>query len=121
MKKITTLVLALTVAATAAFAAAPKASSKAAGATVRTIDIKISGGDYIPSTVKVKKGEKVRLNFIRDSKPTCGDVVVIPAYGIKKEIPVGKPTAIELQPKRVGTLKFTCGMDMFDGKIVVTE
>ncbi|MFZ2491865.1 MAG: cupredoxin domain-containing protein [Thermoanaerobaculia bacterium] len=117
MKKIASIVVALSLAATAAFAAAPKKAAPA----VRTIDIKISGGDYIPNVVKVKKGEKVRLNFIRDNKPTCGDIVVIPALKIKKAIPVNQPTAIDIQPTKAGTMKITCGMDMFDGKIVVTD
>jgi plastocyanin domain-containing protein len=86
-------------------------------ATPRTIDVKISGGFYEPKVVNVKKGETVRLRFTRDAKPTCGDEIAIPALKIKQKVAKDTPTVIEITPK--SDLKFTCGMDMMEGKIVV--
>ncbi|HEY0143690.1 MAG TPA: cupredoxin domain-containing protein [Thermoanaerobaculia bacterium] len=84
---------------------------------VKTVNIKVSGGFYSPDVVKVKKGEKVRLAFTRDEKPTCGDTVSIPALKISKKIELGKTTNIDITPK--SDLVFNCGMDMMRGKIVV--
>lgn len=107
----------LAVAAVAAFFAA--SISFAGGSPVREIAVKVSGGKYHPPTVTVAKGERVRLNFTRDSKPTCGDVLLIPALGIRKEIPVGKVTSVELTAPKSGKLEWTCGMKMMKGAVVV--
>lgn len=86
---------------------------------VRDINIRISGGDYIPASVKVKKGEKVRLNFTRDGKPTCGDELMIPSLKLRKSVPVNKTVSVEMTPAKAGDITFTCGMSMMKGKIVV--
>ncbi|HVS33620.1 MAG TPA: cupredoxin domain-containing protein [Thermoanaerobaculia bacterium] len=86
---------------------------------VQTVDIRISGGEYQPASITVAKGQPVRLNFTRDEKPTCGDVVVFPALNIRKEIPVNQVVSIDLNPTEAGELKFVCGMDMMKGTVVV--
>jgi plastocyanin domain-containing protein len=101
--------------------AAEAAPQRVVSATdnVRTIAIKVSGGEYQPATVNVKKGEPVRLQFTRDEKPTCGDVLVIPSLNIKETIPVNEVVSIDITPDKAGDLEFTCGMNMLKGKIVV--
>ena len=86
---------------------------------IRTVAIKVSGGEYQPAAVTVKKGEPVRLQFTRDEKPTCGDVLVIPSLNIKETIPVNEVVSIDITPDKAGDLEFTCGMNMLKGKIVV--
>ena len=98
---------------------APAPAPAATSAAVQTVDIKISGGEYQPASVTVVKGQPVRLNFTRDEKPTCGDVVVFPALNIRKEIPVNQVVSVDLNPTEAGELKFTCGMDMMKGAVVV--
>src|SRR5687767_13718106 len=66
--------------------------------SVQTVDIRISGGEYQPASVTVAKGQPVRLNFTRDEKPTCGDVLVFPALNIRKEIPVNQVVSVDLNP-----------------------
>ncbi|HXG59512.1 MAG TPA: cupredoxin domain-containing protein [Thermoanaerobaculia bacterium] len=89
------------------------------GVKVRTIDIRISGADYTPAVVKVKKGETVRLAFTRDNKPTCGDEVVFPSLEIRRQVPVNRTVTVDLTPAKTGDISFTCGMKMMSGKIVV--
>jgi plastocyanin domain-containing protein len=86
---------------------------------VQTVDIKVSGGEYSPASFTVQKGKPVRLNFTRDEKPTCGDTLVIPAFNIKKDIPLNQVVSVDITPQQAGELKFTCGMDMLRGTIVV--
>ena len=97
----------------------PATESAPAPAPVQTIDIRISGGEYQPASVNVAKGQPVRLNFTRDEKPTCGDVLVFPALNIRKEIPVNGVVSVDLNPTEAGELKFTCGMNMMKGAVVV--
>lgn len=95
----------------------PLLAEKKAAAAVKTINIKVSGGTYTPDVVKVKKGEKIRLAFTRDEKPTCGDSLSIPALKINQKIELGKTTYVDVTPKT--DLIWTCGMDMMKGRIVV--
>lgn len=86
---------------------------------VKVIDIKISGGEYQPASVTIPKNVPVRLNFTRDAKPSCGDVLLFPALKIRKELPVNKTVSIDLPPSKAGKLEFTCGMNMMKGSVVV--
>lgn len=87
---------------------------------VKVFDIKVSGGEYQPASVTIPKNVPVRLNFTRDAKPTCGDVLLFPALKIRKELPVNKTVSIDLPPSKAGRkLEFTCGMEMMKGSVVV--
>jgi plastocyanin domain-containing protein len=77
------------------------------------------GTSYRPSSLKLKKGIPARLTFIRTSDETCGQQIVLPAYGITRDLPLNQPVAVTFTPKRTGTFSFTCGMRMMRGKIIV--
>ena len=121
----TTLVIAVTVMvvvgcqAEKPVSAAPQQKLAATADGVRTVAIKVSGGEYQPASFNVKKGESVRLQFTRDEKATCGDVLVIPALKINEPIPVNKVVSVDITPDKTGDIEFTCGMNMMKGKIVV--
>lgn len=102
---------------TAAVSTAAPASTASDG--VQSLDLKISGGEYQPASLKVRAGVPVRLNVTRDEKPTCGDVLSIPSQNVTKPIPVNQITTIEFTPQAAGDLEFTCGMNMMKGTIVV--
>ena len=98
---------------------APKEKPVATSPGIQIVNVKISGADYVPASVKVAKGQPIRLNFTRDEKTTCGDTVVFPALNIRKEVPVGKVVAIDITPQKSGDIAFTCGMNMMQGTVVV--
>jgi len=74
---------------------------------------------YEPKSIKVKKGEPVKLEFTRKDDKNCGDELVFPKLNIKKTLPVGQPVLVEFTPAESGDIQFQCGMDMMRGKIVV--
>jgi plastocyanin domain-containing protein len=74
---------------------------------------------YSPKAIRVKKGEPVKLEFTRVDDKNCGDELVFPKLGIKKQLPVGEPVLVEFTPTEAGELQFACGMDMMRGKVVV--
>jgi plastocyanin domain-containing protein len=78
----------------------------------------IVNGGYSPATVKVKAGKLVRLVFDRRDTGACSDEVVFPDFGIRRFIPTGQKTAIEITPAQPGRYEFTCGMSMHRGAIV---
>ncbi|HEX9962466.1 MAG TPA: cupredoxin domain-containing protein [Pyrinomonadaceae bacterium] len=96
-------------------------STNAKPKKIKTVRINISQAGYAPASVSVKKGQTVRLVFYRSDANNCGDELVFPAFDIRREIPVGKRVIMTLTPKRAGAISFACGMDMYRGKILVTN
>ena len=90
------------------------ATSPNAPAEVR---ITVRGG-YEPATIRVAAGKPVRLVFDRQESSSCSEEVVFPAFGIRKFLPEGKPTTIEITPPAPGRYEFMCGMSMLRGAIV---
>lgn len=82
------------------------------------VNILVDGG-YKPQVVKVKKDQKITLNFERKDPSTCLEEVVVPDFGKKAFLPLNQTTSIEIEPKKVGEYEFACGMNMFHGKIIV--
>jgi plastocyanin domain-containing protein len=85
---------------------------------VQKATVTIDNGMYMPAVISVKKGKPVELTFKAGKKPGCGSTVVFKSLKISKEVG-SKPVTIKFTPKDAGTIAFTCGMGMFDGKVVV--
>ena len=99
----------------ASIAAAPTGASGAG--TMPQVTITVDGG-YSPNTVRVKAGERVRLVFDRRDTSSCSDEVVFPDFGIRKYLPTGHRTMIELTPPAPGKYEFMCGMSMLRGSLI---
>ena len=84
------------------------------------VEITVDGG-YSPSTVRVKSGRPVRLVFDRRDSSSCSEEVVLPDFGIRKFLPSGRRTVIEVTPKNPGTYEFMCGMSMLRGRLIAEE
>ncbi len=76
-------------------------------------------GGYKPSIIKIKKGVKTTLTFTRRDPNSCLEEVVIPAFKVKKYLPINTPVNIEIIGKETGEFGFRCGMGMFSGKIII--
>jgi plastocyanin domain-containing protein len=84
-----------------------------------TAEVRITvRGGYDPATVRVKAGAPVRLVFDRQETSGCSEEVVFPAFGIRKFLPTGQPTSIEITPPAPGRYEFMCGMSMLHGAVV---
>lgn len=81
--------------------------------------ILVNAGGYRPTNIKLRRGVPARLTFIRKVAESCGTEILIPAYGIKRPLPLNVPVVVSLTPTRSGTIKLTCGMDMFRGSLIV--
>ncbi|CAA9379975.1 MAG: hypothetical protein AVDCRST_MAG74-289 [uncultured Pyrinomonadaceae bacterium] len=98
-----------------------KADVKAANVPEGAIKITVSANGYEPTSIPVRKGETVKLAFYRADSDNCGGEVVFSKQNIKKKLPVGETVLIELTPEAAGDIAFTCGMEMYKGKLVVSE
>ena len=88
-------------------------------AKVQKVTVRLTENGYRPSEFRLRRGTRAHVTFIRKTEATCGQVIVIPAYGVHRDLPLNRRVTITFTPRRTGTFNFTCGMDMLRGKIVV--
>ncbi len=83
-----------------------------------TVDVTVEGG-YSPHVISIPKGKTTTINFFRKDPSSCLEEVVLPDFKVRKYLPLNKMTSISITPKKEGTYEFSCGMNMFHGKIKV--
>ena len=81
------------------------------------VDVTVKGG-YQPAAIQVKAGQPVRLNFTRREASTCGEEVIFPGFGKRLHLPENQTVSLEVVPDTPGEYEFTCGMNMYQGKLV---
>lgn len=83
-----------------------------------SIDIVVEGG-YSPEVISIPKDKTTKLNFIRKDPTACLEEVVLGDFKIRKHLPLNQKVTIELTPERSGEFTYSCGMNMYHGKIIV--
>jgi plastocyanin len=78
-------------------------------------------GSYSPNSLVLTAGTPVRLKFVRKDTGGCTSKVLIPDFNIAQNLPEGKTTIVEFTPTKAGTYKFTCGMKMVSGTMLVKD
>jgi len=87
-------------------------------AVAGSVDITVEGG-YSPEVISIPKGKTTKINFTRKDSSSCLEEVVLPDFKVRKYLPLNQKVTIEITPQQVGEFNFTCGMNMFHGKILV--
>jgi plastocyanin domain-containing protein len=93
-------------------------STRSGAGGFQEIDVTVKGG-YQPATIVAKSGQLLRLNFTRRESTPCGEEVVLPDFGKRAHLPQDKTVPIEVTPDKPGEYEFTCGMNMYKGKLIV--
>lgn len=93
-------------------------SEKEVSVTTDSIDIVVEGG-YKPEVISIPVGKTTTLNFLRKDSSSCLEEVVISDFRIRKTLPLNKVVPIAITPQRKGEYAYSCGMNMFHGKVVV--
>jgi plastocyanin domain-containing protein len=86
--------------------------------TSDSVDIIVNGG-YQPEVISISKGKTTRINFLRKDPSSCLEEVVLSEFKIRKYLPLNKTVSIEITPQKTGEYPFSCGMNMFHGKVKV--
>ncbi|GHP13880.1 copper-binding protein [Lentilactobacillus fungorum] len=78
----------------------------------------VSGG-YQPEVIKLKQGIPAKLSFKRVSEQGCLDVVHSKELGFEATLPFDVVKVVSVPTDKAGEFSFSCGMDMFFGKVEV--
>lgn len=82
------------------------------------VDITVSGG-YSPEVISIPVGKITKINFLRTDPTDCLGEVVLGDFKIKKQLPLNQKVTVEIKPEKAGEYVYSCGMNMYHGKIVV--
>ena len=83
-----------------------------------SVDIIVEGG-YSPNVISIPKGKTTKINFIRKDTNSCLEEVVLGDFKVRKYLPLNQKVTIEITPQKSGEFGYSCGMNMFRGKIIV--
>jgi plastocyanin domain-containing protein len=79
------------------------------------VDVRSS---YSPDRIEARAGQPIRIKFRRDDPNPCTDQVVFPDFGVVRDLPLGRETAVEVTPPAPGEYPFHCGMNMVRGTLI---
>ena len=82
------------------------------------VAIAVGATGYEPSEVTAAAGAPVRLVFTRTTDEGCGQQLVFPDLGIRRDLPLEEPVAVDVTMPASGSVTFTCGMAMYRGAVV---
>lgn len=82
------------------------------------VSVEVNGG-YLPNTVVLKQGVPASIIFNRKDPSGCFEQVVFPDFGITEHLPINKEYAIDIDTSKPGEYPYACGMNMFQGKVVI--
>jgi plastocyanin domain-containing protein len=103
------------------FLAGRRAVVAATGGASAAAQVIVVDGGYSPALLRAKVGQPLRLVFDRRDKGACSDEVVFPDFGVRRFLPTGEKTTVEITPSKAGRYDFTCGMSMHRGAIIAEE
>ena len=86
---------------------------------VQTAKIEITPKGYLPADLKLRRGVRARVTFLRTTDATCVKELVLPDFGIRRALPLNQPVVVTFTPTRKGTFTFVCGMNMMSGQMIV--
>jgi uncharacterized protein len=85
--------------------------------SIQVVKMDVDWG-YAPNQFKIKKGVPVRWEINGVNVNGCANSITIPRLGVFQRLQPG-PNVIEFTPTETGTLPFSCGMGMLNGRFIV--
>ena len=95
------------------------AESTIAKPRVQTAKIEINTKGYQPTSLKLRRGVRERLTFLRTTDATCAKEIVLLDFNIRRALPLNEPVVFVFTPTRRGAFTFVCGMNMMRGQLIV--
>jgi heme/copper-type cytochrome/quinol oxidase subunit 2 len=88
--------------------------------TAPKIKMEVTPTGYTPNEIHVKKGVPVVLEIHNPLKDSCLSTFTMPDFNINNvNLAVNETTKLTFTPSKTGEYTFSCGMNMYGGKIIV--
>jgi len=84
------------------------------------IEIIVEDGVYSPARIEVPSNQELTLRFIRKDASPCAEKVIFTQLDKSLELALNKPTDIKLMIKEAGEYDFSCEMQMYRGRLLVS-
>lgn len=97
-----------------------RATATLSASGAQELSVTVQGG-YSPDRLVAKRGIPLRIKFTRKESSSCSERVVFGDFDISKALPENETTVVEFTPDRTGEFTFTCGMGMYQGRLVVQD
>lgn len=81
------------------------------------VPITVNAMGFHPSTIHARIGQPLTLVFTRVEEAGCAQELLVASLGVRKPLPLNQPVELEVTP--TAELRFSCGMDMLKGHVVV--
>lgn len=94
-------------------------TGQAVSEDARVVEVTAGADGFQPNLIQAAKDEKLTLRFKRTTDGTCAKDVDFPELGIKRDLPLQQPVAIQIPTSEARTIKFQCGMGMYESRVVV--
>ncbi len=85
---------------------------------VQKVNVNVAGG-YNPAIVNLKKDVPAEITFTRTNEHGCLDIVHSKDLNFETKLPLNQAETVKIATDKVGEFDFSCGMDMFHGKVVI--
>jgi plastocyanin domain-containing protein len=92
-------------------------AQNAAPITAGAVRVRVSSSGFEPARIPAEPGKSLTIAFERLDAQNCGGRVVFAELGINRELPLG--ITIVALPSVDGEVRFTCGMVMYRGSVVL--
>ncbi|MGQ0842997.1 MAG: urease accessory protein UreH domain-containing protein [Sporichthyaceae bacterium] len=84
----------------------------------QVIRLAVNSDGYSPAAVTAKPGVPTRLELVTENTGGCTRAFVVASRGVQEVLPKTGTTNVDLGAPNAGTLRYTCGMGMYTGRIV---
>jgi uncharacterized protein len=83
------------------------------------VTITVANNGYSPAVVRAKPGRPFKLAMVTNDTYSCARALVVPALGVRKELPATGTVLIDVPAQAAGSkLFYSCSMGMYSGVIV---
>ena len=76
-------------------------------------------GAYSPSTLVLQKGIPAEVEFVQKDSTACLAEIKSGDLALDKKLAPGEKVSIKVPTDQIGEYNYSCGMNMFHGKVVV--
>ena len=84
-----------------------------------SIRVTVSSAGFEPPRLELPAGKQTRIAFTRTDAQNCASEVIFPELNLRKPLPPGETTIVDLPARPSGELHFACGAGMYRGAVVI--